>query len=364
MDSKWDRWSRLTRVELYELVWTTTLKKLAVEFGVSVVALGRHCIDIDVPVPPPGFWKRRTLGLPETEQRPPLPTHRIYGLEVPHPLVERSYTTLLRASTDSRRLLVAESGTYLDVRIGRKNLERAMRLFDLLIRGLEARGHRVALTFRMLQSTRAVIHASEIPIWIEQLPDISKDASAVGRLGLHAGNEMWSDGNGIRLESLMATIITSLEAEARRQASADEIDLKLALEDTKPTWEQVVTELVSRTTREKKQRQPVHIVERQVLGWMWANQVRQLIAARLATVRAGQTPDAELEKWIKRAEAYAATYDPFVRGWDEVPPEPPGGSDSQLESLLRNEQETNSRLRSELTSERSKPYPYWLRHRR
>ena len=61
----------VTRQELYNLVWSEPLTKLAATFGISSVALAKACDRMAVPVPPRGFWARKAVG--KTDTRPTLP---------------------------------------------------------------------------------------------------------------------------------------------------------------------------------------------------------------------------------------------------------------------------------------------------
>lgn len=61
----------VTREELYELVWSTSMVKLAGRFGCSNVALAKLCKRMDVPNPGVGHWARIAAG--QTPDRTPLP---------------------------------------------------------------------------------------------------------------------------------------------------------------------------------------------------------------------------------------------------------------------------------------------------
>ncbi len=61
---------QFTREELYELVWTTPLSKLAGQFGVSDVAIAKRCRREGVPVPPRGYWAKVAAG--KSVERPAL----------------------------------------------------------------------------------------------------------------------------------------------------------------------------------------------------------------------------------------------------------------------------------------------------
>ena len=51
----------LTREELYERVWTTPMRKLAVEFGLSDVGLAKVCRRHKIPWPARGYWANTLL---------------------------------------------------------------------------------------------------------------------------------------------------------------------------------------------------------------------------------------------------------------------------------------------------------------
>lgn len=53
---------RLSRKELYELVWSEPLKSLAPRFAISDVALKKACARAEVPTPGLGHWAKKTAG--------------------------------------------------------------------------------------------------------------------------------------------------------------------------------------------------------------------------------------------------------------------------------------------------------------
>ena len=52
----------LTRQELYDLVWSTPMTKLAESFGISDVGLAKICDRHRVPKPPRGYWAKKEAG--------------------------------------------------------------------------------------------------------------------------------------------------------------------------------------------------------------------------------------------------------------------------------------------------------------
>ena len=67
----------LTRQELYDLVWSRPMVDVAKDFHISDVALAKRCKAVDVPVPPRGWWAKKTAG--QDPARTPLPKYRERG---------------------------------------------------------------------------------------------------------------------------------------------------------------------------------------------------------------------------------------------------------------------------------------------
>ena len=60
----------ITREELYELVWSTPMIKVAEKFEVSGSYLARVCTELRVPRPERGYWAKLAVG--KAPQRPAL----------------------------------------------------------------------------------------------------------------------------------------------------------------------------------------------------------------------------------------------------------------------------------------------------
>jgi hypothetical protein len=79
----------ISRRELYEKVWTTPLRRLAPELGLSDVGLAKLCTRHGIPVPPRGYWAKLQHG--HRSRRPRL---------LPGKTVTNSSSWLGHASTD------------------------------------------------------------------------------------------------------------------------------------------------------------------------------------------------------------------------------------------------------------------------
>lgn len=65
------RTSVITREELYELVWSAPMIKVADKFDVSGSYLARVCTALRVPRPERGYWAKLAVG--KAPKRPALP---------------------------------------------------------------------------------------------------------------------------------------------------------------------------------------------------------------------------------------------------------------------------------------------------
>ena len=53
---------KFTRLELYRLVWSEPLRKLAQRLGISDVAIAKHCRRSNIPLPGIGYWAKKEAG--------------------------------------------------------------------------------------------------------------------------------------------------------------------------------------------------------------------------------------------------------------------------------------------------------------
>src|SRR5258706_11881565 len=77
----------LSRQALYDLVWTTPMPRLAQDFGITDVALAKRCHAVDNPVPPRGWWARKSAG--QNPPRTPQPKYRSSEVAVTSPAKAR-----------------------------------------------------------------------------------------------------------------------------------------------------------------------------------------------------------------------------------------------------------------------------------
>ena len=62
---------KITREELYKMIWNTPITRLSKQFSLSDVGFAKICKRLSVPVPPRGYWARIKSG--QKPRKPPLP---------------------------------------------------------------------------------------------------------------------------------------------------------------------------------------------------------------------------------------------------------------------------------------------------
>jgi hypothetical protein len=188
----------VTREELYRLVWSQPMTKVAVELDVSGSYLARVCVALRVPRPERGYWAKLQAG--KAPATPPLPPARPGDLQewtkdvslpwasskrveppAPSPALEpRKKTRRLVSSTHEliggarkhfEKTRTIREGEYLkpyesklvDIRVSAAQLLRALEVANTLFNTLEAHGHRVAMAHPSQSLGRPYIEINEVP---------------------------------------------------------------------------------------------------------------------------------------------------------------------------------------------------------
>jgi hypothetical protein len=173
----------VTRRQLYDLVWSEPILRLATRYGISNVGLAKICRKYDIPRPPRGYWAKKEFGkappqikLPNPsrdcnillrdpeecritspvlqdaveqkkaeEEKPEAKIEVAESLRGSHTLVSQANQELQVAETDENHLVIPPKGTPLDIRTSKASLRRALLIMDALLKALVQRGYEVAL---------------------------------------------------------------------------------------------------------------------------------------------------------------------------------------------------------------------------
>lgn len=352
----------VTRHDLYEQVWTTPMRTLAGEYGVSDVWLANICRRLDVPRPGLGYWARiqhghkpRRIPLPPRKELPekatitatpdrpatagappasrPVPPDVPVAEDLanPHPAVR----TLRKALRESRVFdgvlsLVGKDQTL--IRVSPSTRDRALRILDGLFRGLLARGHGVVAKtdvgrYGAACSLEAVIGGMSIEITLKErvtradhVPRKGEDRfraarydfTPTNRLTLRVGqlygdsHQSWADGAKRPLEGKLGQAILGIEQVARHQAEIDrQREERRRLEER---WqrEQAIAEL-----REQHERELGKDLTAMADAWREARQLRAFLGALEEGTPAELKTDGFFV-WLRWAHGYAERLDPLT----------------------------------------------------
>ena len=185
----------LSRDELYKLVWSTPMRRLAKEFGLSDVGLAKVCRKHDIPTPPLGYWAKKEHGkkvletpLPSPKegapatitihQQPPpspalppppprvvqdpalaaliaetqQPENKILvaeTLHAPHPLITAARKGFTGSKPDTYGLLspnLVDGKRCLNINVSKGAIDRALRLLNALLKRLDKLGMKASYT--------------------------------------------------------------------------------------------------------------------------------------------------------------------------------------------------------------------------
>ena len=340
------------------------------------MGLAKICRKMDIPVPPPGYWRRKETGwnparpplpalcpgIPDAVGLTPRPAPAERSLEVtaqeaferepknrvrvarqlssPHPLVDHAAPVLRDARVGLYGALCARRERCLDIHISPRSLERVLRILDALFKALEARGFRVGLSQGDRPDTHITIFGYPVRVTLEEkigrIDHVPRkgdgsyharwDYVPSGRLTFRidewrsgSARKSWSDGKRGLLESQLHDIIRGLVvvADAKRtHLLAEEREAQARREAQRQR------ELAEQRRREEEERQ--RRLEREAESWVKAQQLRAFIdeVERRASVKGvAMEPGSELGDWIAWARRHADRLDPLKPDPDAVKPQ-------------------------------------------
>ncbi len=380
----------VTRAQLYEMIWTEPTRTVAGRLGMSDVGLAKICRKFHIPRPWRGYWREKETGRkprqpklpawpahlgpepqsitfqaasppgePPAPRRPEpesvqqqgafeaLPEHQIVVADTltdPDRLVRRAGRLLKRPGDRGR--LWAREHPCLDISVTPSSLDRALRVFDAILKALPARGWPVTIQAEHPFHTRVTVLNEAVSIGITEktrqveLAQLrTKDSIYVpryerfryeptGQLTVRLtdgpsfayGAMSWSDGKRQRVEDCLHKVMIGMVQIAERQKAA-----RLETERRRLEWleeERGRIAAAQRLEREKDRREELR---RQMDAWSRGHEVRAYLGAlrEAAKEHAAQEPDGRLARWIRWAESYANRIDPLLHV-QQLPRDPEG----------------------------------------
>ena len=349
---------RLTREELFEMVWREPLTVISKRYHIVYAELRKIYLELNIPIPAGGYWSKLQWGKPVTipilpsdtsvkqdivlfEREPGDPdiitdildkegvcnTEPLFKvpprLTNPDALVTKTkeFFEAHKGGFWGSNLRFLEGEDVLSIDVQYSNLGRALRIFDTVIKILRSRRHSISFGWK---GTEAVIYGQEIGMRLREIHKVadkpkdrysSRDLEPTGRftflIGRHYDKAV-SDGRKL-IEDKIDTIIYKLEAEAKQW-----YDWHLESEiREKERQEQLRIEQEARARKEKE------LSDFKSL-YLLANRLNQAMVIRnyISLIednahRSGKYT-AEFKQWLEWARKKVDWYDPLVNMDDDT----------------------------------------------
>jgi hypothetical protein len=352
----------VTRADLYEQVWSTPMRTLARDYGITDVGLAKICRRMGIPRPGPGYWARiqhgqksariplpaLKAGIPESATISPSPD-RLASLDsppaprpvppiVPIPQDLASPHTAVRALRKALRdqrpyqgilSLVGKNQT--PIRVSPAAQERALRLLDGFLRALEARGHTVSFKQQPGQyaeySLEAVVGGANVEITLkerlaqsEHVPAKGEsrtfaptyDYAPSGELTLRVGgtygdaHRSWADRARKRLEERLGEAVLGIEQVAQLQAEEER-----ARVEWRRQYEQERRNREVAKIREEHERELARDLCEMAAAWRESRELRVFLEAVEDGIPAEIKSTEGFRAWLAWAHDYAQRRDPL-----------------------------------------------------
>ena len=380
---------KLTRKDLFDLVWSTPMTKLAANYGISDVALRKKCHKHQIPTPRVGHWARVAAGhrvarpkfkpvdgalneiviqpMPafEAPKEPPPDVPIPSQLRNPHEAVVFIKQGLETDTLDRNGRLVMGDSWSPEFCIHPSSVPRALRLVQALVAALEKRGHQVRVEpwSDNSNSPSVMLHVGgerlrlKIEERLKKRPhELSADErktlsyypeARVRKWDYHPEGDLTLDAGGYRtaatirdakkwrLEEQLGGMILNMEMVAKQSR-------ELRAEDQRREAERLRAERARLRERRLAVYQEWLAQDLEAMCEHWEKSTRLL--AFLAAYEAGlQQHDAHPE-WLAAAKRYARRLDPLSE-IEKVPKvlEPP---DEELERIVAEFEEHRRRQAS------------------
>jgi hypothetical protein len=353
---------KLTRKELYDIVWKEPLSSLAKKYKISDNGLRKICKRMNIPLPPNGYWQKIRYGkqvkiekLPEkySGQNEIILDEKGSGFEnADSPIIKQRRLveeieknkklplTVQERLTDPDRLVINSKQYFeavkhikgwenypkrvdvLNIDVTYENLPRALRIIDTVIKLLIARNHEVKIKY---DKTYAVIEGEEIEFRIREKKraTIIKDKwgstqyEHTGELAFIIGDP-WrikevKDDSVELLETKLSIVLAKFELEGLRWKEIhEETDRQRKIQEERERIEREIKEKKENESRDFKK------LFSQATRFHQANILREYVkTVEENSIKNGNISD-ELRNWIIWAKQKIEWYDPLINREDPL----------------------------------------------
>nr|WP_297169278.1 hypothetical protein [uncultured Dysgonomonas sp.] len=395
---------KLTRKELYDLVWEEPLTAISKRLEISGAELGRRCSAANIPLPPNGYWSKLAHG--KTIEKVPLTDDENQEVDLapyltPQQIIEKEISKGNLSVFKVPEILYAKDPLIIDtkekhredmipwsqrkspykskikeslnVSVGEKTIDRALCIFSTVINALRFRGHDIKIQKKneYNPSTYAVVNGEEIKIDLTERRRMKSDGTSTrdteysGELQFNIYGEwrdttIYKDTTLTRLEDKIIEIIANLELRSKNikeKRIADEERRIRQAEEERIRKEREAKEReecekfeAKRQAELKKFRMMFNMAER----LRKANMLRQYIADYEEYLRTSDAMNEEVIEKLDWARKKADWLDPFIDVEDEYLNE--DDKDQKVEPV-----KTESNARHSSSTIEAERYNFWTR---
>lgn len=349
-----------TRKELYEIVWSTTLSKLTLQYAYTNDGIKKICKQFDIPMPDGSYWSKLkfkkqfkkeklnpifsgvdkiiltkreegnsvnvnqtplTIRTKEIENDTKAPLIVPEKLSKPDILIQNTKDLYNRRKKE--RYYWNDKIDSVSISVQDEHLDRAFRIMDTFIKLLRFRGH----TFRKDRNNRGpliVVKDVEFHFSLREaqkrIPSEKQYESSTylptGILVIKIGESYhikeWKDGS-VKLEKQLAKIVAKIELGADEELIWREKSRLQAI--LREEQEKIKQEFVARREKEiTKTKKLFSDAERYNKAIIYR---KYIIATEHKAIKENNLTD-ELKDWIKWATEKADWFDPFTNRQDEL----------------------------------------------
>jgi len=347
---------KLTREELYDLVWSKPFTTLVKEYSYSDNGLRKICKKHNIPTPKFGHWAKMKhsknppkISLPKADnviielalrtgdENEPIHSNSEVAkiknellqskisftvpdrLSSPHPLVKKANEILKEHTTGGYgrgRDIIYSKGECLGTEATRPNIPRALRIWDTLIKLLLKRGHEISKN----KNSRFLIYGEEFTIRVREILKREKvkdsrwerfESVGSGILSIKIDSiypeKEWRDQKSKTLEDQLLNILAKIEQLAHKE--------KKERIERQAYWKKMEEE-------EAKEKEKQEKITAELNGfknlfdtasrWHKSQYLRNYIAEFEKYAIKTNTLDNQKQRWISWAKEKADWYDPFI----------------------------------------------------
>jgi len=363
--------NKLTREELYELVWTTPLTTLAKNYNISDNGLRKICIKLAIPLPKSGYWSKIKFNKPV--KKIPLPKNQEVKQEIKLEIrdenvtIEEHFQTafyrlkkkientpnlhlkvpdiltkpdalIIAAQKDlkdkkPRRTLytniqetINTSSGILDIDVTKDNVPRALRFMDTFIKLIKQRGHNIDTK----DGSKVIVNGESIKIRFRETlkriktkdPDSRydwehKELIPSGILSFkmeaHWAEKEWRDSEKSPLETKLSNILAKLELEAERLKEE-----RIASEIRHQAYERQRKIEEEQKRLFEKEINDFKTLKLNAKRWKQTTDIYNYINAIETNAINTNTLTEELKNYIKWAKDKADWYNPIIQKEDTI----------------------------------------------